>query len=97
MANLQLRFFSESSSFLPSNGRRLYFFDLTDSKVVSAILYVRNCESSQDFCTFRAYFEVCALCRYASPELKIFSHWKIYHEIVYFLNFEESVLEFHVS
>ena len=97
MADLHLRnwtqVFSESGSFLSSNGKGVYFFDLTDNKVISDTLS----EPSQDFCTFRAYFEVCTLCRYVSLDLTIFSHWSNYREIVYFLNFGESVLEFHVS
>jgi len=42
-------------------------FDLTNSKVISARVFVRKLESSQDLCRFGAYFEVRRVCPYVFP------------------------------
>jgi len=75
MAEFQLQiwnqFLSEISDFLSSNGRRVYFFDLRDSKLIPATLSIIKSESSQDFRRFAAYYEVRTVFPSVLPDLTI--------------------------
>ena len=72
-------------------------FELTDSKVISAPLSVKNCESAQEFCRFGTYIEVLPPLRMSSRTKQCVSQWMIFHEILSFLNFGESLSEIQVS
>jgi len=69
-------------------GRVYIFFEMTDSKVISAPLSVRKSEFSQDFCRIGVNFK-------CLPSLCMsFSQWSNFYEILNFLTVENLTRKF---